>query len=136
MTLTLADVIARTGKDVVDHLDRLSAIPTISRQACQGDVSILRVDAPAATTPMPPETVVAESVASPNTHTLHPHGPCRFDRHTPADPGDVVLGILTVPDGAEAYLAHPEHGALIIASGTYRIGRQRELRAECVAVRD
>ena len=133
---TLADVIARTGKDVLDHLDRQAAVPVVTAQACQGDVSILRVTSAPSTEPMPSEVLVMPAQASPNDHTLHPHGPCFWTPHTPTAPGDVVLGILTVPEGSEAYLSHQEHGALVIAPGTYRIGRQRELRAEWAAVVD
>ena len=133
---TLADVIAWTGKDVLAHLDRQADVPVVSAQACQGDVSILRVTTAPAADPMPAGVLVLPAVASPNEHTLHPHGPCFWAPHEPTAPGDVMLGTLTVPEGSEAYLSHQEHGALIIAPGTYRVGRQRELRAEWAAVAD
>lgn len=133
---TLADVIDWTGRDVLDHLDRQAAVPTVERQACQGDVSILRVTTSPATTPMPTEVVLAASVASPNTHTLHPNGACFWDAHTATGPSDVELGTLTVPDGSLAYLSHEEHGALIVLPGTYRVGRQRELRSEWATIAD
>lgn len=46
------------------------------------------------------------------------------------------LGTLTVPDGAEAFLIHEEHGAAGIGAGTYRVGRQQEAWAEIRAVAD
>ncbi|MEU3283007.1 hypothetical protein ABZ698_39395, partial [Streptomyces antibioticus] len=99
-----------------------------TRAACLGDVSILRVTTPPATTPLPQAGhPVVRGEAGGNTHSLHAAsdaGVC----FTPADGrgDDLVLGMLTVPDGAEAYLLHPEHGGMAIAPGTYRIGRQRE----------
>lgn len=130
---TLADVIISTGKDVLDHLDRDAAVPTVSRQACQGDVSVLRVTTKPAVTPMPQMVVVVASEASSNTHTLHPNGICYWDA---AKSAGLILGTLTVPEGSEAYLSHQEHGALLIAPGTYRIGRQREFSQEWRLVAD
>ena len=136
MGVTLAEVIARTGKDVLDYLDRSAEVPTVDKVAAQGDVSILRVTTKPATAPMPKVVVVVASEASSNTHTLHPDGPCFWDSHTPRGVGDIVLGTLTVPEGSQAYLSHQEHGALIVAPGTYRVGRQRELRGEWAIVAD
>ena len=52
------------------------------------------------------------------------------------DFGDLVLGVLTVPGGTRAVLAHPEHGFLEIDPGTYQIGRQREYAGEWRMVAD
>ena len=41
-----------------------------------------------------------------------------------------------MPDGSTAVLAHPEHGFLEIAPGTYRVGRQREYAGEWAYVAD
>lgn len=133
---TLEQVIDRTGKDVLDYLDRQARVPVVTRAACQGDVSLLRVTTKPATTPMPDTVVVVRSEASSNTHTLHPHGPCLWGVHTARRDGDVMLGTLTVPDESEAYLSHPEHGAMLLTPGTYRVGRQRELRDEWAMVAD
>lgn len=133
---TIAELVEATGKDVLDHLDRQAQVPVITESACQGDVSILRVTARAAATPMPKTVVVVASEASSNTHTLHPNGECFYDPHTPAGAGDVWCGTLTVPDGSTAYLSHQEHGGIEVAAGTYRVGRQRELRDEWAMVAD
>jgi hypothetical protein len=39
----------------------------------------------------------------------------------------LLLGVLTVPPGSVAYLAHPEHAYAGIAPGTYELRRQREM---------
>ena len=49
----------------------------------------------------------------------------RFDPAQPAA-GQLLIGILTVPTGSEACLAHDQHGYLGIGFGTYEIGGQRE----------
>lgn len=134
--ITIAQLVEVTGKDVLDHLDRSAEVPVISQAACQGDVSILRVTTAAATTPMPKTVVVVASEASSNTHTLHPAGECYWDRHEASGAGDVMLGTLTVPEGATAFMSHQEHGGIEIAPGTYRIGRQREFAGEWAYVRD
>lgn len=134
--ITLADAIAATGKEVLDYLDRAAEVPVVSRAACQGDVSILRVTTHPAATSMPATVVVVASEASSNTHTLHPDGECFWEPHTATDPSDVVLGVLTVAEGSHAFMSHQEHGALLIAPGTYRIGRQREFSGEWAYVRD
>lgn len=136
--ITVAQLETLTSTRVLGHLDREATIPVLTRAACQGDVSILRVTTPPATTPLPQAGIaVVRGEAGGNTHSLHATtgaGVC-FD---PADSrGDeLTLGTLTVPDGAEAYLAHPEHGFLAVAPGTYRIGRQREWAGEWRMVAD
>jgi len=45
----------------------------------------------------------------------------------PASEEGLDLGVLTVAEGAVAYLAHPEHAYSGIGAGTYVLRRQREL---------
>jgi hypothetical protein len=46
------------------------------------------------------------------------------------------VGVFTVTEGATAYLAHPEHGYMGIAPGTYTVRRQREQADEIRQVAD
>ena len=131
---TLADIEQATGVTVFDYLARDAEVPTVTEAACQGDVSIRRMDQPAATIPLPKAGFpVVRGEANANTHSLH--GDAFYDPSDGRD-GDLVLGTLTVPDGREAYLLHPEHGGMAIQPGTYLIGRQREWSGEWRMVAD
>ncbi len=134
--LTLQEAIELTGTDVLEHLDRESSVPVITKAACQGDVSVFRADVAPATKPMPKAVTVVRSEASSNTHTLHPDGECFWDYNERASVTDLVLGTLTVPEGSTAVVIHQEHGALTIAPGTYTVGRQREFAGEWAFVAD
>ena len=134
---TLAHAITHTGVDVLDYLDRDANIPTVTSVACQGDVSIVRDDDTApATAWMPPSVAVVRGESGGNTHSLHPVGPCAWAPSKSSSPTDLTLGTLTVLDGSQALMLHPEHGALLIDPGTYRIGRQREYAGEWAYVAD
>lgn len=124
--MILRDAISRFDTEVLDHLDRDASLPVVTRAACQGDVSILRVTTPPATTPVPASGVaVVRGENGGNTHSLHGDGPIMWDPAYPSDTS-LTLGTLTVPEGSQAVLLHPEHGGMAIVAGTYRIGRQRE----------
>ena len=125
--VTLAEMIALTGKEVLDHLDRDAAIPVVDTAAAQGDVLLVRVNRAPATAEMPRMVVAVASEASSNTHTLHPHGPAFWDAHTSRRDDDVMLGVVTVPEGSEVFVSHQEHGGLIMPEGTYEVRRQAEL---------
>lgn len=135
--ITLSELETLAATRVLDHLDREATLPIVTRAACQGDVSVLRVTTPPATTALPQAGhPVVRGEAGGNTHSLHAasgSGVC-FDLADGRD--ELALGTLTVPDGAEAYLLHPEHGGMAIAPGTYRIGRQREWAGEWRLVAD
>lgn len=130
-TLTLQDAIRITGVEVYDYLDRAAQVPTVHTAACQGDISILRVTTAPAATPMPAEGVTVVRGETGHTHSLHGAG--LFDY---ADGGGLTVGTLTVPADTDVLMSHPEHGALLIAPGTYRIGRQREFAGEWRQVAD
>ena len=135
-TSTIDSMTTRTGVTVLDHIDPSADVPVVSVAAAQGDVSILRVTTRPATTPMPARVDVVRGEAGGNTHSLHPTGNCFWDAATARSVADLTLGTLTVPEGSTAVLAHPEHGFLELAPGTYRIGRQREYAGEWAYVAD
>ena len=139
---TLGDILDRAGVDTLGVLDAQVDVPVLTGLAqAQGDLLILpRPNKPAATTPIPASGVLvvrAESSGA-NTHSLHSwDGPASFyDEREPGDSG-LVLGVLTVPDGATAFLVHTEeHGANAFGPGTYEIRRQREQADEIRMVAD
>lgn len=135
MTITfaeLADQLSTTTQFHTDFADDLD-IPILSGPQCQGDVSICPIgllkDIPATTNVVIPVAATGVEVirggAMNNSHTLRTLDPhVTWVQASSAD--DLPLGILTVPEGAQCFLEHPEHGFNGIAAGTYVIGRQRE----------
>lgn len=138
-TLTIAQAVARHGIDVLDHLDRDATIPVMAGLQMQGDlaiVPIVRAAHTTAVTPVPPGGVeVVRGENGGNTHTLLAEGDVRYDERD-VTATSLVLGMLTVGDGATAYLAHPEHAYSGIAPGCYEIRRQREQADELRLVAD
>ncbi len=120
---TLEDLINTTGVDVLDYLDRQATVPVLRDPQIQGDVSILPVEDRAASTPIPEKGVVVATGRGGHDHRLLPGG--FFDRSRLAD-DSLEIGVLTVPEGGEAFMAHDEHGYMGFAPGSYVIGRQRE----------
>lgn len=136
-TITLGQLETLTSTRVLNHLDREATIPVVTRAACQGDVSVLRVTTAAAATLLSRAGVaVVRGEAGGNTHSLHADGAGVCWDLSDGGDGELVLGTLTVPDGATAFLLHPEHGGMAIAPGTYRVGRQREWAGEWRMVAD
>lgn len=134
--MIVSEAISKFGTEVLDHLDRQVQVPVVTTAACQGDVSILRVTtAPATTVVGKAGVAVVRGENGGNTHSLHGSGSIFWDV-APERADSLVLGTLTVPAGSEAVLAHPEHGFLSIAPGTYRLGRQREFAGEWRMVAD
>lgn len=137
---TLAEVIDRHGVDVLDHLDRQLEVPVLAGLQAQGDVIVVPeaigyVRKPA-TTPVPRAGVaVVQGENGGNTHLLIAEGEVFFDSMTRTDTG-LDLGVLTVAEGAQAFLAHPEHGYAGIAPGSYTVRRQREQADEIRLVQD
>lgn len=143
MSSTLGSILDRAGIDTLGVLDAQVDVPVLTGLAqAQGDLIILpRPMKQAATTPIPAAgaLVVRAESSGGNTHSLHSFdGPgCYWDAS--ADGGDtgLMLGVLTVPDGATAYLVHTEeHGANAFGPGTYEIRRQREQADEIRMVAD
>ena len=132
--MIVSEAIQHSGTEVFDWLARDADVPVIDQQACQGDVSILRVTTKPATTPLPHAGVaVVQGENGGNTHSLHGVGCWDW---APVRDGSLVLGTLTVADGDTVLLGHPEHGFIQIAPGTYRVGRQREFAGEWRQVAD
>jgi hypothetical protein len=141
-TLTLADLTARTGLDVLGHLEREMTIPVTDGIQAQGDLLVIPI-ALLAAGPRGQTRRDASIVDSPRWHELpgagvevlragtggNPHtlvadpGTCRWTTGVD-DPQRLALGALTTT--GVAYLIHPEHGGSGIAPGTYVIRRQRE----------
>jgi hypothetical protein len=141
-TLTLADLTARTGLDVLGHLEREVTIPVTGGLQAQGDLLVIPLAA-LATDPFGrawPEAAILQSAhwhqvpgggievlrggAGGNPHTLVADpGTCRWTTGV-RDRSELALGALTT--SGVAYLIHPEHGASGIAPGRYVIRRQRE----------
>lgn len=139
MTSTLADLIDRHGVDVLTHLDRQVTVPVLAGVQFQGDVAVIPTPAGKAVPAMGVPAMgvpVVRGEAGGNTHLLLAEGP--GVTWAPADPGptDLDLGTLTVPEGAVAWLAHPEHAYSGIAPGTYTLRRQREQADEIRLVQD
>ena|SRR6266536_3112022 len=131
---TMQSLIEEHGTEVLDYLDRQVTVPVLDSGQIQGDVSILPVTTQPATIPIPKAGIaVVRGESGGNTHSLHGSPTAFFD---PAAGDGLTLGTLTVPAGSQAYMAHPEHGFMGIAAGTYRIGRQREQADEIAYVVD
>lgn len=135
---TLAQAITRYGVEVDEHLDRQATVPVTNGLQAQGDVIVVpaAMTLAVATTPVPMTGVpVVRGEAGGNTHLLLPDGPIMFDQRS-VSATSLVLGVLTVPVGSIAYLAHPEHAYSGVGPGTYELRRQREQADELRLVAD
>lgn len=115
-------------------------VPTVAGLQHQGDVSVI----PASMVRdyrTPSKAVARNGVAvvrgesGGNTHLLLAEGDVKFDIRE-ASATDLTLGSLDVPEGATAWLDHPEHGNTGIAPGQYVIRRKREQAEELRMVAD
>jgi hypothetical protein len=130
MTATLAALIDHHRVEVLSHLDRDSIVPVLDALQCQGDIIVIptRPGKVAGLEPVPAAGVVlVRGESGGNTHLLLPSPGVAFAPAPAQDRGGLALGALVVDDGCEAFVAHPEHGYLGIAAGTYRVGRQRQM---------
>lgn len=127
---TLGQILDRAGIGTLGVLDAQVDIPVLTGAQCQGDLIVLPRPGKTATTPIPQTGVeVVRSEAGGNTHSLLSwDGPtCLWDTDRRGGDTGLTLGVLTVPDGATAYLVHTEeHGANGFGPGSYEIRRQRE----------
>jgi len=142
-TLTLADLTARTGLDILGHIEREVTIPVTDGIQAQGDLLVIPIALLAVEKSRgwswrnvsiadPPrwhwvpaagiEALRAGTGGNPHTLVADP-GTCRWTTGV-YDPERLALGALTTT--GIAYLIHPEHGGSGIAPGTYLIRRQRE----------
>lgn len=126
--MILSDLL--TTDTVLAELATALDVPTVAGLQHQGDVSVIPAHMVTDYTP-PSVTVPRTGVAvvrgesGGNTHLLLADGAVQFAGR-PASADDLTLGCLYVPDGATAYLDHPEHGNSGIAPGNYVIRRKRE----------
>lgn len=143
--MELANLLDKTGLDVLDHLERHITVPVVDDLQAQGDLIIIPADMLATVAAAPTarwQDVPAAGVelvrgaAGNNPHTLTADaGTCRW---TPGVSDRLGLTIAAITNTAPAYLIHPEHGATGIAPGHWYIRRQQEraaIRAAGIASR-
>ncbi|WP_328608704.1 hypothetical protein OG943_06150 [Amycolatopsis sp. NBC_00345] len=132
--MDLAQLLDRTGLDVLDHLERQTTVPVLDGLQAQGDLIVVPLALVANTVramaggygePVPPGGIeLVRGVAGNNPHTLVADpGTCRWtpDLHDP-----LRLGIAVFENTAPAYLIHPEHGGSGVAPGRWLVRRQQE----------
>jgi hypothetical protein len=125
--VTLGQLIGAYGVDVLEHLDRDLEVPVYGGLQIQGDVAVIPLpegsERGEAGTPVPPAGIpVIRASGGGHEHRLLAGTPGTAF-WTPSGSGQ-DLGVLQAAE--PAYLAHPEHGYLGIASGSYMLRRQRE----------
>ncbi|MDJ0395653.1 hypothetical protein QMK17_20230 [Rhodococcus sp. G-MC3] len=134
MNMTLSDLTALSGLDVLDHLDQQVSVPVVDGPQAQGDlivvphevlVDVVKIERWSSSFSVPRSGIeLLRSAAGGNPHSLvADDGECTWITGV-RDSRRLALGILDTR--VVAYLIHPEHGATGIAPGRYVIGRQRE----------
>lgn len=135
MTITYADTLGKHDITIPPDLIAAAEVPVLTAPQTQGDVGIWPVDpgrfdaTKAATVPADGIAVVrGESTTGANSHILDAYlGDVWWRAHTATQPGDVLLGVLQVPEGSVAMLTHTdEHGSNGIGPGTYELTGKRE----------
>lgn len=130
--MQLAELLDKTGLDVLEHLEREVTVPVIDGLQAQGDLIVVPSGMITTVTaaqfgwrPVPPEGVeLVRGVAGNNPHTLVADpGACQFNGIVADRLG---LTIAVIENTAPAYLVHPEHGASGIAPGQWLVRRQQE----------
>ncbi|WP_216206792.1 hypothetical protein [Amycolatopsis aidingensis] len=131
--MDLAELLDRTGLDVLDHLERQATIPVLDGPQAQGDLIVLPLSMltpvdlliGARWRPVPLEGVeLVRGAAGNNPHTLVAEsGACQW---TTAVRDPLGLGIVAFENTAPAYLVHPEHGGSGVAAGCWLVRRQQE----------
>lgn len=137
MTASLNTLIDRHNIEVLGHLDREALVPVVTGLQRQGDVIVVPTPTGReAIKPVPAAGVpVVRGEAGGNTHTIVAEGDVRCDVRE-ASASNLTLAVLTVAEGATAYLAHPEHAYSGIGPGTYELRRQREQADELRMLED
>lgn len=137
---TINQLIDTHGVDIDPHLDRQATVPILDGLQFQGDVAVipaaLLAESETVMTPVPAAGIpVVRGEAGGNTHLLLADGPV-FWAAAKVFANDLDLGVVSVPDGSAAFLAHPEHGYSGIGPGSYVLRRQREQADEIRMVAD
>ena len=136
---TLEQLINTFEVDTDEHLDRDALVPVNSGLQRQGDVIVIPTSEVAVVgnkvVPVPGAGIpVVRGENGGNTHLLLAMGEVNY---LPIeDTSTLNVGVFVVTEGAVAYLAHPEHGYMGIAPGTYTVRRQREQADEIRQVAD
>lgn len=142
-TMTLEKALARHNIAVADELLADIEVPVLTGPQRQGDILIIP-RAPigeaelASMTHVGREGVaVVRGEATGNTHLLDAVDGDVFWRAHEGQAGDVLLGVLYVPQGSTAHLLHTdEHGCNAIGAGTYTLHGKREMADEIRRVAD
>lgn len=133
---TTTELIESTGVQVCTEQDFDLEIPVLAGLQRQGDVLVRPSKTKATTLVEKGGTPVVRGENGGNTHTIYPaDGPVFCDVQAGSNT-ELLVAILSVPEGSTAYLGHPEHGYMGIAPGDYTIGRQREMAEEIRRVAD
>jgi hypothetical protein len=135
-TMTYGEALDLIGTTLPDHLVADVEVPVLTGPQTQGDVGIIpagllgeRVDTTSAIPVGKAGVQVVVGEATGNTHWLHSDPGCTWARATDLDDdeGQLVIGYVTVPDGASAWLIHTdEHGCNGIGGGVYALTGKRE----------
>lgn len=142
----LAELLDRTGLEVLDHLEKQVTIPVIDGPQAQGDLIVVPLDmvGPVTARPwarwreVPVDGVeLVRGVNGNNPHTLVADtGTCRWT----TDVGDPTrLGIALFENTEPVFLIHPEHGGSGVAPGRWLVRRQQErgaFRGQSVLIAD
>ncbi|MEV6521466.1 hypothetical protein AB0M43_05890 [Longispora sp. NPDC051575] len=131
--MRLADILDRSGLDVLGHLERALTVPVIDGLQAQGDLIV--VPAPmlgtvgvhsfASWEPVPRsgvELVRGEAGNNPHTLVADP-GTCHWTTGV-RDPLWLAIGMFS--NTSPVYLVHPEHGGSGVAPGRWVVRRQQE----------
>ncbi|MFD5122821.1 hypothetical protein [Streptomyces sp. NPDC058385] len=140
---TLADLTARTGLDVLDHLEREVTVPVVDGLQVQRDLIVIPYAFVARHLREPRRSdrrrVPAAGIellcgaAGGNPHTLvADEGACHWTDRV-VDPTGLALG--RIENTAVAHLIHPEHGGTGIAPGRCLVRRRRERAASAHGLR-
>lgn len=137
---TIAQMSQATGVTIETGHDLDFEIPVLTGVQRQGDVIVIPVTHTRLATPVTPVpksgTPVVRGEAGGNTHAIYADGPGVLCDTFPASATNLKVAALVVPDGAVAYLGHPEHAYNGIGPGSYEIRRQREMADELRMVQD
>ncbi|MEV6901766.1 hypothetical protein [Amycolatopsis sp. NPDC051372] len=132
--MDLAQLLDRSGLDVLEHLERQVAVPVLDGLQAQGDLIViphalvartveLRTNAWWQTVPHGGVELV-RGVDGRNPHTLVADpDTCQW---SPSIRDPLNLGIALFENSAPAYLIHPEHGGSGVAPGRWLVRRQQE----------
>ena len=135
--VTYDDVLSAHGVTIPAHLEAQAAIPVLCGLQVQGDVAIIptRPSAKAGDLVPPAGVAVVRGESGGNTHLLVAEGPVSW-APVVGNPDLLDLGVVTVPEGATAFMLHPEHGCNAMGPGNYTLRRQREQAEEIRRVAD